>query len=89
MLSLHNKTTVITGGGRGIGLALATAAADAGSNVAILDVLDSPTVDPDDMQSGSAKAKYYKYGSCVKTKEADADILQNRCYGLYEIERNL
>lgn len=41
-MSLKGKTTVITGGARGIGLAIAEAAAEAGSDVAILDVLEKP-----------------------------------------------
>lgn len=89
LLSLHGRTTVITGGGRGIGMALATAAADAGSNVAILDVLDSPSVDLEEIQSGSAKAKYYQWVSCPQHEEEDADMSQNRCHGLCEIARNI
>ncbi|NDL68362.1 SDR family oxidoreductase [Anaerotalea alkaliphila] len=37
-MRLDGKTTFITGGARGIGLAIATAIAEAGSNVAIVDV---------------------------------------------------
>lgn len=37
LFSLKGRTIVITGGARGIGLALAFAVAEAGANVAILD----------------------------------------------------
>jgi predicted Rossmann-fold nucleotide-binding protein len=56
-MNLRGKTTVITGGARGIGLALAGAAAEAGSDVAILDVLDQPQRD---LSQLGVKAKYYK-----------------------------
>jgi NADPH-dependent 2,4-dienoyl-CoA reductase/sulfur reductase-like enzyme len=56
-MRLNGKTTVITGGARGIGLALAEAAAEAGSDVAILDVLDQP--ERDLLQLG-VRAKYYR-----------------------------
>ncbi|KAJ8114151.1 hypothetical protein OPT61_g3900 [Boeremia exigua] len=44
-MSLEGKTTVITGGARGIGLSLVEAIAEAGGNVAILDVLEKPQTD--------------------------------------------
>ncbi|KAF2799541.1 NAD(P)-binding protein [Melanomma pulvis-pyrius CBS 109.77] len=56
-MSLMGKTTVITGGARGIGLALAEAAAEAGSNLAILDVLDKPQRDLSEL---GVKAEYYR-----------------------------
>lgn len=40
LFSLEQRTIVITGGGRGIGLAFAFAVAEVGGNVAILDVSD-------------------------------------------------
>lgn len=42
LFSLEERTIVITGGGRGIGLAFAFAIAEVGGNVAILDVSDEP-----------------------------------------------
>lgn len=42
LFSLAQRTVVITGGGRGIGLAFAFAVAEAGGNVAILDISDDP-----------------------------------------------
>jgi sorbose reductase len=41
-LSLANKTIVVTGGGRGIGLAISKAIAQLGGNVAVLDSLPEP-----------------------------------------------
>lgn len=42
LFSLKERVTVITGGARGIGLALAFAVAEVGSHVAILDISDQP-----------------------------------------------
>ncbi|KAK5294190.1 hypothetical protein LTR99_009588 [Exophiala xenobiotica] len=42
LLSLKGRVTVVTGGARGIGLALAHGAAELGSDVAVLDILDKP-----------------------------------------------
>ena len=42
LFSLSGRTVVITGGARGIGLAFAFAVAEAGGNVAILDVANEP-----------------------------------------------
>ncbi|EGC41410.1 short-chain dehydrogenase/reductase SDR [Histoplasma capsulatum var. duboisii H88] len=49
-LSLDGKVTVITGGSRGIGLALVEAMAGLGSDVAILDIME-PQVDIEKLQS--------------------------------------
>lgn len=57
-LSLKGKTTIITGGARGIGLSLVEAAAEAGSNVAVFDRLDEPQRD---LSKLGVKAKYYRY----------------------------
>lgn len=42
LFSLKRRTVVITGGARGIGLALAFAVAEVGGNVAILDASSQP-----------------------------------------------
>lgn len=42
LFSLARRTVAITGGGRGIGLAFAFAVAEAGGNVAILDISEDP-----------------------------------------------
>lgn len=56
-MSLKGRTTVITGGGRGIGLAIAEAAAEAGSNIALLDVLDKPQRD---ILNLGVEGRYYR-----------------------------
>jgi len=42
LFSLSNKTVVITGGGRGLGITLARAVLEAGGHVACLDILPEP-----------------------------------------------
>jgi sorbose reductase len=42
LISLKGRTIVITGGGRGLGLAFGFAVAEVGGNVAIIDLLDKP-----------------------------------------------
>ena len=42
LFSLKGRTVVITGGARGIGLALGFAVAEAGGNVAVLDASSTP-----------------------------------------------
>ncbi|KAI1452333.1 short chain dehydrogenase [Annulohypoxylon moriforme] len=42
LFSLKGRVTVITGGARGIGLAMAVACAEAGSDIAAIDLLDTP-----------------------------------------------
>ncbi|RYN16577.1 hypothetical protein AA0112_g12438 [Alternaria arborescens] len=56
-MSLVGKTTVITGGARGIGLSLVEAVAEAGGDVAVLDVLEKPQ---NDLSNLGIKAKYYR-----------------------------
>lgn len=57
-MSLEGKTTVITGGARGIGLTLVEAAAEAGSNVVVLDVLEELLKD---FSRLGVQAQYYRY----------------------------
>lgn len=64
-MSLKGKTTVITGGARGIGLALAEAAAEAGSNLAILDVLEKPQRDLSEL---GVKAEYYRFEMGIRSR---------------------
>ncbi|KAJ9611158.1 hypothetical protein H2200_004341 [Cladophialophora chaetospira] len=61
LMSLKGKVTVITGGARGIGLALARGAAELGSNVAVLDVLDKPLEAFYDFEKElGVQARYYR-----------------------------
>jgi NAD(P)-dependent dehydrogenase (short-subunit alcohol dehydrogenase family) len=51
----------IPGGARGIGLALAHGAAELGSDVAVLDILDQPNEAFDDLEKDlGVRAKYYR-----------------------------
>src|SRR5690606_13162475 len=45
LFSLKNKTVVITGGARGLGLSFARACAEVGANIAALDLLPTPHAD--------------------------------------------
>lgn len=61
-MDFKNKTVVITGGSRGIGLSCAKTFFEEGANVAILDK-DSPVLSPEDSPGilpGSARWFYYK-----------------------------
>ncbi|KAK9427099.1 hypothetical protein V1505DRAFT_381331 [Lipomyces doorenjongii] len=61
LFSLKGRVTVITGGARGIGLALAFAVAEVGSDVAILDILDEPHEHFELLQKDyGVKVKFYK-----------------------------
>jgi sorbose reductase len=53
-------TKVFLGGGRGIGLALAYAVAQAGSNVAVLDSLTEPHADFTQLKEFGVKAEYFR-----------------------------
>ncbi|KAF2727934.1 short chain dehydrogenase [Polyplosphaeria fusca] len=54
---MTGKTTFITGGARGIGLSLVEAVADAGGDVAVLDVLEEPKKD---LSKLGVTARYYR-----------------------------
>jgi len=43
LFSLENRTVVVTGGGRGLGITLAGAVLEAGGNVACIDILSEPS----------------------------------------------
>lgn len=76
-LSLKGKTTVVTGGARGIGLSLVEAAAEAGSDIAILDVLEEPQRDLSEL---GINAKYYRQVILLLFMKHRTDTQQNRCY---------
>ncbi|KAK5049310.1 hypothetical protein LTR84_004239 [Exophiala bonariae] len=60
LFSLKGRTIVITGGSRGIGLALAFAVAEVGGNVAILDILSEPHPHYLELEKFDVKVKLYK-----------------------------
>jgi len=65
MFSLDGKTSVVTGGARGIGKVVALEMANAGSNIAIVDMLD-------DVATETAKEIEQKHG--VKAKGYKCDV---------------
>lgn len=62
LISLKGRTIVITGGGRGLGLAFGFAVAEVGGNVAIIDLLDKPHDHFNKLATEfGVKVKLYKY----------------------------
>lgn len=62
LISLKERTIVITGGGRGLGLAFGFAVAEVGGNVAIIDLLDEPHDHFKKLETEfGVKVKLYKY----------------------------
>ncbi|KAI1621362.1 dehydrogenase with different specificitie [Exophiala viscosa] len=60
LITLKGKTAVITGGGRGLGLAIARGCAELGANIAVLDVLEHSD-DVTKLEEGTGiKTKYYR-----------------------------
>ena len=60
LMSLENRVVVITGGARGIGLALAFAVSQAGASVAIIDASPQPDEKFRLLEKSANKAKYYR-----------------------------
>ncbi|KAF1816892.1 NAD(P)-binding protein [Eremomyces bilateralis CBS 781.70] len=58
--SLHNRSIVITGAGRGLGLSFARALAELGANIIAIDVHDKPDEEFHDLLSYGVKTVYYK-----------------------------
>lgn len=73
LFSLKNTTTIVTGGGRGLGITLATAVIEAGGNVACLDILPSPSVEEWTvlLQEATTQDLGCSYHHCDITKEED------------------
>lgn len=66
LLSLKDRTVVITGGARGLGLAFGFAVAESGGNVAIIDYLDKPHEHFYKLEKDfGVKVKLYKYVTLV------------------------
>lgn len=60
LLSLKDKVVVITGGAKGIGLALGFAVAEAGGRIAIIDAAPEPAEPYAQLQKLSPQVKYYR-----------------------------
>ncbi|CAI4214005.1 unnamed protein product [Parascedosporium putredinis] len=75
LFALSNRTIAITGGARGLGLTLATAAVEAGSHVACLDVLAEPAPEEWEILQILAQAAGVSatYRRCDVTSEADVE----------------
>lgn len=59
--SMKGKTVVITGGARGLGLNFANGLAQAGANIAAIDIHEKPHDDFAVLTSYGVKAKYYMW----------------------------
>lgn len=60
LLSLKERVVVITGGAKGIGLALAFAVAEAGGQVAIIDAAEQPDDNYALLEKIGGKVGYYE-----------------------------
>lgn len=60
LFSLKDRVIVITGGARGIGLALAFAVAEAGGQLAIVDASDEPHEHYQKLKNVASKVEFYK-----------------------------
>lgn len=60
LLSLNERVVVITGGARGIGLALAFAVAEAGARVAIVDSASEPDMNYVKLKKICSELRYYQ-----------------------------
>ncbi|EXJ96364.1 hypothetical protein A1O1_01490 [Capronia coronata CBS 617.96] len=58
-LSLAGKTVVVTGGARGLGLAIAHGCAELGANIAVIDMLPEPSPDLKHLDDLKVKWKFY------------------------------
>jgi NAD(P)-dependent dehydrogenase (short-subunit alcohol dehydrogenase family) len=83
LFSLSNRTILITGAGRGLGLTLAHAVIEAGGSAACIDVLPSPAAEDWANLQASAKKAGVKvsYHKCDITNEEDlskfVDIIES------------
>lgn len=76
LFSLEGRTVVITGGARGIGLALAFAVAEAGGNVAIIDASNNPHEHYQVLKKRhNVKVEHYQYVTFPHSVAVTADTL--------------
>lgn len=60
LLSLKGRVVVVTGGARGIGLALAFAVAEVGADIAIIDAAEKPDEAYGKLQEAGPRVGYYQ-----------------------------
>jgi sorbose reductase len=60
LMSLKDRVIVVTGGARGIGLALAFAVSEAGASVATIEASAEPDKDFHLLQANGTRARYYR-----------------------------
>ena len=70
---LTDQVVVITGGGRGIGLALAFAVAEAGGHVAIIDAIPEPHEHYAQLLQLSPNSRFYMYFALVISRTLCSD----------------
>lgn len=78
---LDGKVALVTGGTHGIGMAIATALAEAGAKIAVNDI--------DDEKLKNCKSEYAKSGVDVYTLKFDVTSEEDVDRGISEIEKNL
>jgi len=87
IFSLEGKTSVVTGGARGIGKVVALEMANAGSNIAIVDMLDDVAAETakEIEQKHGVKAKAYK---CDVTNPAQVNTVMDQIeadFGAFDV----
>lgn len=77
LFSLSHRTTVITGGGRGVGIVLAGAVLEAGGDIVCLDLLPTPSeVEWNSVQKlAMSKGLYASYMQCDITNEEGTKVI--------------
>lgn len=77
LFDLRQRTAVITGAGRGLGLTFATALASAGANIAAIDILEAPSASFQELSSEhGVRTGYYRCDitSSIQVKKTIAQI---------------
>ena len=80
-MNFENKTAVITGGSRGIGLAIAKKLAEGGANIAVLYV-------GDETEGKAAKAELEQYGTKVEHYFCDVSDFETTVVNCLKLNAN-